>query len=41
MRVSTSLCTVVRAANLMEARIIHAFKHVRLPTDKECDLKIN
>jgi hypothetical protein len=41
MCVSTSRRTVLRASNLVEARIIHALKHVGLPTDEECDLKIS
>jgi hypothetical protein len=41
MRVPTSRRTVLRASNFVEARIIHALKHVGLPTDKECYLKIS
>jgi hypothetical protein len=41
MCVSTSRRAVLRASNLVEARIIHTLKHVDLPTDKECDLKIS
>jgi hypothetical protein len=39
MRVSASRRALLRNLNLVEARTVHALKHVGLPTDKECDLK--